>query len=640
MRKKALATDRIRRSLALVAVAGVLASCGPTPSGSAAQSSASLPGSSGGVTYRDPLQPVAARLADLLARMTLDEKIGQLTLVEIDSIDPTAVARALVGGVLSGGDGNPDPNTADAWYAMVDAYQQAATGTRLGIPILYGVDAVHGQSHVVGATIFPQPVGLGATHDADLVEQVGRVTALEMSGTGIRWTYSPVLAVPQDIRWGRSDEAFGEDPAIVGELGGALIRGLQGGDLTKGDSAIATAKHFVGDGGTVWGTSTVPGYFIDQGVTDVDDIVLRELHLPPYRAAIDAGVRVVMASFSSTRAGKVHADRHLLADVLKGELGFNGFVVSDWAGVDQIDPDYSKAVAEAISAGIDMVMVPSDYGRFQQAVRSGLEAGTISRDRVDDAVRRILTVKLEAGLFEHPMPSTPRSVVGSSADRDLARRVVAESAVLLKTTASVLPIVADAPSVLLAGAAADDIGLQLGGWSITWQGSAGQTTDGTTLRAALAGVLGDRLHYDTTAGFGAGIHAPVGVLVVAEPPYAEGRGDSATLALPASDLALVAKMRPLVDRLIVVVYSGRPVMLDPLASADAIVAAWLPGTEASGVADALLGVVPFTATTPYTWPATAADAPRTGKGACDGAVFPAGFGLDITGRALGPAACL
>ena len=639
---------KVRGAAALAVVVALLAGCfsnppslNPPASSARAASSAPATATSGtpGAGYLDPGLSVDARVADLLARMTIDEKIGQLTLVEKGSIGAADVQRAFVGGVLSGGDGNPTPNTPDAWYAMVAGYQQAALNTRLGIPILYGVDAVHGQSHVVGATIFPHQAGLGATHDPVLVEQIGRVTATEMSATGIRWTYGPVAAVPQDIRWGRTYEGYGEDPALVGELSTALIHGLQGADLTRDDAAAATAKHFVGDGGTVWGTSDFQGFQIDRGVTDVDEATLRSVHLAPYRSAIAAGVRIVMASFSSTRAGKVHGDRHLLTDVLKGELGFTGFVVSDWGGVDEVVPgDYDAAVAQSLSAGIDMVMVPSDFDRFQASVRQGLTAGKITAERLDDAVARILRVKFEMGLFERPMPATDRALVGSKEHRDLARRAVAESAVLLKTGSRTLPVRED-DTVLLAGSAADDLGRQLGGWSITWQGGSGMTTVGTTLRAALADRLGTRLTYDPDARFAAGTHTRVGVVVLSEPPYAEGRGDSATLELPPGDVALIARVRPLVDRLVVVIFSGRPMMLGEALSADAVIAAWLPGTEGSGLADVLLGDVPFSGTSPYTWPRTPADAPRTGRAACDGAVFPAGFGLDGTGKLLGPAAC-
>ena len=347
-----------------------------------------------------------------------------------------------------------------------------------------------------------------------------------------------------------------------------------------------------------------------------------------------------MASFSSTGAGKVHGDRHLLTEVLKGELGFTGFVVSDWAGVDQVNADYDTAVATAISAGIDMVMVPSDGPRFQAAVQAGLANGTIDPARIDDAVTRILTVKFEMGLFEHPMPTEDDAQVGADHDRTLAREAVGKSAVLLKTTAGLLPLAAGSGDVLLAGSGADDIGTQSGGWTITWQGSTGPTTPGTTIADDLRARLGDHLIEKGVGAMPAGTHAKTGIVVVAEPPYAEGRGDSATLTLPAADLATVAEVRPMVDRLIVVVLSGRPVMLDEiLPVADAVVAGWLPGTEGAGIGDVLFGDRPFTATTPYTWPTSPNDAPRTGKEPCDGAVFPLGYGLDADGSLRGPAAC-
>jgi beta-glucosidase len=615
---------------------GVAAACVPSASPSPPTGSATP---SEGNSYLDPGLPVDARVEALLGRMTDDEKIGQLTLIENGSVDPAGVERGLLGGVLSGGDGNPTPNGPDAWFAMVDAYQQAALRTRLAIPILYGVDAIHGQSHVVGATIFPHGIGLGATDDADLVEQIGRVTAAETAATGIRWTYGPVVAVPQDVRWGRTYEAFGEDLALVERLTASLVRGLQRESLDRDDSIAATAKHFVGDGGTEWGTSTYEDYRIDRGVTPVDEPTF-SAYLGPYRSAIDAGARVVMASYSSTPAGKMHGDRHLLTDVLKGDLGFSGFVVSDWGGVDEVVPgDYDASVAQALGAGIDMVMVPYDAAAFQQAVRHGLASGSIARDRLDDAVRRILRVKFEMGLFERPMPSLDRSAVGSASNRALAAEAVAESLVLLRTAPGAFPAGAGTESVLLAGTAADDLGIQLGGWSITWQGSTGRTTTGTTLRDALSARLGGRLAFDAGGSFAVGTRAPVGIVVVAEPPYAEGRGDSATLEIPDADLDVIDRLRPIVDRLIVVVYSGRPVILDRLAPADAIVAAWLPGTEADGLADVLLGTRPFQGTTPYTWPRTPDAAARTGRGACDGAVFPFGYGLAADGGLLGPTAC-
>ena len=634
----------MRRYPALAAAALVLAAIGCAPAETSPGPSAAAPSASPTTPadWHDPSLPVETRVEALLAQMTLDEKIGQMTQLENRSVDPGGVKDLLLGSVLSGGGGAPAQNDPASWYAMVKAYQDAALSTRLAIPMLYGIDAVHGHNNVVGATIFPQQVGLGAAGDPDLVRRIGRATALEMAATGIRWDFGPVLAVPQDVRWGRTYEGYGEDPTLVSDLSSAFIRGLQGPALADPGSAAATAKHYLGDGGTTFGSSTTPGYLLDQGVTELDEPTLRAIHLTPYESAVDAGVRIVMSSFSSTRDGKVTGDAHLLTEVLKGELGFSGFVVSDWGAIDQLTPDYDTAVAQAISAGIDMAMVPYDGKRFEGAVRAGIQDGNILESRVDDAVRRILRVKFELGLFEHAMPPADRTAdVGSDADRALAREAAARSVVLLKTKPAVLPLDPDETgAILLAGRGADDIGLQSGGWTITWQGSSGDITPGTSIAAALTARLGDRVKFDPAGRFPAGTHARSGIVVVAEPPYAEGEGDSATLALPDGDLALVDTMRGMVDRLIVVILSGRPVMLDRIApAADAIVAAWLPGTEGTGVADVLVGDQPFSATTPYTWPRTPDDAPRTAKGPCDGARFPVGFGLEADGDRLGPAPC-
>jgi beta-glucosidase len=594
----------------------------------------------------DASKRVTDRVAALLGQMSLDEKIGQMTQIEKNAVDPANAAAFNMGSILSGGGGFPDPNTPKAWYDMVNGYQQAALGTRLGIPIIYGVDAVHGHNNVAGATIFPHNVGMGATNDPALVQQACAATALEMNATGVRWDFGPVVAVPQDIRWGRTYEGYGESTDRVASLGAACVKGLQGPGLGADDASAATAKHFIGDGGTAFGTSTATGpngpYLLDQGADQMDEPTLLKLFLPPYKAAVESGARIVMASYSSTSAGKVHGDRHLLTEVLKGQLAFSGFVVSDWGGVDQLTPgDYSASLALAINAGIDMVMVPTDYVRFITTLKSRVQLGRINEDRIDDAVSRILGVKFEMGLFEKPMPAAGReSQVGSDANRAIARTAVAESAVLLKTSPNILPLAASGRRVLLAGPGADDIGIQSGGWTITWQGSKGDITPGTTLKSALAATLGDNLTYERNAAFTAGTKAEVGIVVVAERPYAEGVGDSSTLSLPSEDVALVRKVRPLVDKLVVVVMSGRPMVLGDLASADQIVAAWLPGTEATGLADVLLGDKPFVGTTPYSWPKTPADAPRVGKAACDGAVYPVGYGLDGTGRLLGPAACL
>jgi beta-glucosidase len=626
-----------------------MAACGGAPPTTSATTSGAPSSSAAGSAapvkaWMDAAMPVDQRVAALLAQMTIDEKIGQMAQIEKNAGDAPTAAAFNLGSILSGGGGSPDQNTPAAWYAMVSAYQQAALGTRVGIPLLYGVDAVHGHNNVVGATIFPHNVGLGAANDPALVQQICAATAVEMNATGIRWNFGPVVAVPQDIRWGRTYEGFGETAERVTALGSACIKGLQGSGLTADDTAAATAKHFIGDGGTAFGTSTANGptgpYLLDQGTDQMDEATLLKLFLPPYEAAVASGARIVMTSYSSTAAGKVHGDHHLITDILKGQLGFTGFVVSDWGGVDQVVPgDYAASLGQAINAGIDMVMIPTDYVRFITTLKSLVAAQTVKQDRIDDAVARILRVKFEMGLFEKPVPAAGRDgEVGTEKHRAIARTAVAASAVLLKTRPGALPLASGA-TVLLAGAGADDIGIQSGGWTISWQGAPGQTTSGTTLRRALEQRLGDKVTYRSDATFAAGTKADVGIVVVAERPYAEGVGDTSTLELPDEDTTLVAKVRPLVKQLVVIVMSGRPMMLDGIASADALIAAWLPGTEAAGLADVLLGDRPFTATTPYTWPKTPNDAPRVGKSACDGAVYPVGYGLDAKGTLLGPPAC-
>ena len=596
----------------------------------------------------DSSQTVDQRVAALLSQMTLDEKIGQMTQIEIGGVDPAGTASALLGSVLSGGDGNPKgvDNTAQNWYSMVKSYQDAATGTRLGIPILYGADMVHGVSHMTGATVFPHNVGLGATHDAALVQQVCQVTATEMYASGVRWTFGPVLAVPQDVRWGRTYEGYSENTDLVGQLGSSCLEGLQGTSLTDPNTVVGDPKHFLGDGGTAYGSSTAQGptgpYLLDQGVDQMSDTQITSLFLPPYESAVKNGARIIMTTFSGTQSGgKVTGDKHWLTDVLKTKLGFAGFVVSDWAAIDQIAPsDYTASVKAAINAGVDMAMVPDNYEKFQSTLKGLFSSGGVPQSRIDDAVTRILRVKFEMGLFENPMPPAGAwGNVGSAADRAVGSKAVSESAVLLKTSPKVLPV-ASGSSVLLAGAGADDIGIASGGWTLSWQGQTGNVTTGTTLKAGLVAKLGGQLSYNATGDFNSGTHAAVGIVVVAERPYAEGVGDSATLQLPAGDLAVIDKVRPMVDKLIVVIISGRPMMLSGIADkADAVVEAWLPGTEGEGLADVLLGARPFTGTTPYTWPKTPDDAAHTGKSACQGAVYPYGYGLDATGKLLGPAAC-
>jgi beta-glucosidase len=593
--------------------------------------------------YLDASAPVDERVTDLLGRMTLEEKLGQMTLVEKNALTPDIVSEVGIGAILSGGGGSPRPNTPDAWREMVGAFQDAALSTRLGIPMLYGVDAVHGHNNLRDAVIFPHNVGLGATRDPELVEAIGRATAEETAATDIRWTYAPVLAVPQDIRWGRTYEAFGEDPALVSELGAALVRGLQGDDLTAETSVLATPKHWVGDGGTGWDTSTAPGYRIDQGTTLADEDELRATHISPYPASFDAGAITVMASYSSWENGKVHGDRFLLTDVLRGELGFSGLVVSDWGAVDQVAPgDYYGSVVQSIEAGIDLVMVPTDFELFLTALRGAVEQGDIPEDRIDEAVSRILAVKFRMGLFERPSTS-PELVerIGVAEHRALAREAVARSVVVLETDGETLPLEPTSTDTLLvAGTAADDVGIQSGGWTIGWQGDTGAITEGTTILQALQETVAGEIVYDRSGRFSSFEgKAPLGIAVVGERPYAEGRGDSATLALPDTDVDVVTRLRDRVDRLVVVLVTGRPLVAGDVAGmADALVVAWLPGSEGAGVVDVLTGAQPAMGRTPFSWPTDASVLDRDRTGPCDGTLYPYGYGLDLTGSPLDTAA--
>jgi beta-glucosidase len=590
-------------------------------------------------------------LEHLLADMTLAEKVGQMTQVEKFSISPDEVAEHGIGSVLSGGGGNPEPNTPEAWTEMVSAYEDAAQRSRLGIPLLYGVDAVHGHTNVYGATVFPHNIGLGASGDADLVRRVARVTAEELIATGVRWDFAPPVSVPQDIRWGRTLEAYSEDTELVTELSVAFLRGLQDGNgrgLSHPEAVLGCIKHFVGDGATRWGTSGpssvigdtvgcdgnpgtadegmteerrqvlehhdnqfgelyehgIWGQRLDQGVTYVDEGELRKVHMRPYEAAIANGARNIMVSLSSWKDVKLHAHRYLLTDVLKGEMGFDGFLVSDWLAVEYLDPDYATAVAIGVNAGVDMVMVPHDWWQFMSAVIQGVESGEIPMERIDDAVRRILRVKHEMGLFAGVRAGAASTAAfGSPEHRAVAREAVAKSLVLLESNGA-LPLQKDAGLVYVAGRPADDIGLQCGGWTIEWRGLPGGDIPGTSLLDGVRSAVSDETDvvYDE-AGHFEDRRADVGIVVVAEPPYAEMTGDRADLTLPPEDIALIERMRAQCETLIGVIYSGRPLLItDQVPSFDTVVAAWLPGSEGAGVADGLFGDVPFTGRLPYAWP--------------------------------------
>ncbi len=572
----------------------------------------------------------AAKTEELLKAMTLDEKVGQMTQVDLKAIrDKADVGRYALGSVLSGGDSDPDDITAQGWAKTHDELQSWALKSRLKIPLIYGIDAVHGHNNVDGAVIFPHNIGLGATRDPGLVEKAARITALELVGTGIRWAFAPCLAVARDERWGRTYESFGENPELEEVLGAAAVRGFQGPALGGTTSVLACAKHFVGDGGTTRG--------VDQGNTECDLATLRKIHLPGYLGAIKAGVGSVMASYSSWNGKKMHGNHDLLTDLLKKELGFHGFIVSDWAAIDQLSHDYKTAIETSINAGIDMAMIPNgpgqknNYVEYITLLKDLVHEGKVPQSRIDDAVRRILLVKSRMHLFDHPCSDAAlTSAVGSAEHRQVARQCVQKSLVLLKNEKSALPLSKHARRLVLAGQAADDLGIQCGGWTIAWQGKTGNVTrGGNTLLAAVRQTVGPNTEVTHSAPGSGGAGADAVIVVIGERPYAEMRGDRKDLSLPEADLAVLKKAKEAGVPVVTVVFSGRPVLLGPvLESSNAVLAAWLPGTEGQGIADVLFGDVKPTGKLPHTWPRSMDQIPCNGDdGTPRDPLFPYGFGL-------------
>ncbi|MGW3814842.1 glycoside hydrolase family 3 protein [Streptomyces sp. NPDC005046] len=600
-----------------------------------------------GLPYLDPKLPVKKRVADLVSRMSLEEKAGQMTQAERGAIGTGGdIASYDLGSLLSGGGSTPTPNTAAAWAKMIDGYQLRSQATRFQIPLIYGVDAVHGHNNLTGATVLPHNIGIGATRDPRLAERAGAVTASEVRATGIPWDFAPCLCVTRDERWGRSYESFGEDPALVESME-TVVRGLQGAadgrDLKDDDKVLATAKHFVGDGGTGYGTSTTGSYTIDQGVTKVTRQQLEAVHLAPYQSAVDRGVGSVMPSYSSLDIVgdgqgpvKMHARADMINGVLKGRMGFDGFVISDWNAIDQLPGDYASHVRSSVNAGVDMMMVPYSYKDFRTTLIDEAKAGRVSERRIDDAVARILTQKFKLGLFEKPYADTSgASEIGSAAHRAVARQAAAESQVLLKNANGVLPL-KKSQKVYVAGSNADDIGNQTGGWTITWQGSSGNITQGTTILQGMRKAGGD-VTYSKDASAPTGGY-DVGVVVVGETPYAEGVGDVGNgndLELTAADKAAVDKVCAAMKCAVLIV-SGRPQLIgDRLGAVDALVASWLPGTEGDGVADVLYGRRAFTGQLPVTWPKAESQLPINVGDASYDPQFPYGWGLTTLTKAPG-----
>ncbi len=559
------------------------------------------------------------QVKELLERMTLEEKIGQMTQPEQDRVlgNPGDMQKYFIGSVLSGGNSDPaDGNSLEAWTDLYDKVQAEAMKTRLAIPVLYGIDAVHGHSNVLGAVIFPHNIALGCTRDPDLVERIGRLTAAEVRATGIQWTFGPCVAVPQDIRWGRTYEGFSEDPMLVRVLGKAAVMGLQGEDLSNPTSILACAKHYVGDGGTTATTSPPPGFpgnkggrlRLDQGDTRLDEATLRRIHLQGYVTAVEAGVGSIMPSYSTWNGVRCSASRRLLTEILKEELGFEGFLISDYNAINQIDPDYKKAVMISINAGMDMAMAPNTYREFFSTLKELVEEGRVPISRIDDAVKRILRVKFAMGLLDKDRPQTADRTLhkdfGSEEHRSLAREAVRKSVVLLKNENHILPVSKQAARIHISGKSADNIGNQCGGWTILWQGQSGNVTPGgtTILQAVKAAVSRDTEVTYSLDGTGAE-GASLGIAVIGELPYAEGIGDRADLSLDAQDIAAVNNLKSAGIPVAVLVISGRPLIVnDILPQADALLASFLPGTEGRGIADVLFGDYNPTGKLSFSWP--------------------------------------
>jgi len=491
---------------------------------------------------------------------------------------------------------------------MYDDFQRGALATPLQIPMIYGIDAVHGNNNVAGSTIFPHNIGLGATRNPALAERIARATAEEVTGAGQDWTFAPCLCVARNDRWGRTYESFGEQPEIATAMT-TVVDGLQGEALNGPASVLATAKHYLGDGGTTGGD--------DQGDTQLTEAELRAVHLPPFAAAVERGVGSVMISFSSWNGAKLHGSKYLVTDLLKGELGFTGFTVSDWAAIDQLDgrPGFTQAeVVTSINAGLDMIMVPNDWQTFLGYLRAAVQAGQIPMARIDDANRRILTKKVELGLFEKPYADRSyAATIGSAAHRTLARQAVRESQVLLKNAGGVLPLAKSGGKLFVAGKSADDLGNQSGGWTTTWQGASGNTVPGgTSILQGIRTAVGSGATV-TYQRDGTGIDSSyrAAIAVVGETPYAEGEGDRpGSMSLDSGDLATLARLRAAGVPVIVVLVSGRPLdVAAELGNWQALVAAWLPGSEGAGVADVLYGRSPFTGKLPVSWPRTIAQEP-------------------------------
>ncbi|WP_090450121.1 glycoside hydrolase family 3 protein [Dyella sp. OK004] len=591
------------------------------------------------------------RVASLMAKMTVEEKVGQLIQADILSVTPEDIRKYRLGSILAGGNSKPSglrTVNAQQWQALADAFYRAAmdtSGGHVAIPLLFGIDAVHGHNNTIGATLFPQNAALGNAHDPELIREIGAATAAEVRATGINWTFAPTLAVPQDERWGRAYEGYSQDPQLVASYATAMIEGLQGKvgtpQFLDSSHVIASAKHFLGDGGTKDGK--------DQGDTEVSEAVLSKLHAAGYTPAIDAGVQTVMASYSSWNGQKMHGNKALLTGVLKQRMDFQGFVIGDWNGHGQVPGCHNDDCPIAINAGVDMLMAPDSWRGLYDHTLAEVKAGAIPMARVDDAVARILRVKFRAGLFEAGMPSAQplaaksAEVVGSPAHRAIARRAVRESLVLLKNNGGVLPL-DPRKRILVAGDGADNISRQSGGWTLTWQGVGLKNEDFPGAQSIGAGIAeqvsaaGGQVEIAADGRYGS--KPDTAVVVFGEDPYAEFQGDLPNLLYRPGDehdLELIRRLRGDGIPVVAVFLSGRALWVNrEINAADAFVAAWLPGSEGGGVADVLLrtrdGRIAhdFHGKLAYAWP-------RSGVHGQGAPQFPLGYGLSYADRVTLPA---
>ena len=592
----------------------------------------------------------ARNVTSHLQGFSLEQKVGQVVQAEIASVTPDEAGAFGLGSILNGGGSFPGANkhaSVGDWIDLADAYHAASTGAEgTGVPILWGTDAVHGHSNVHRATVFPHNIGLGAARDPDLVAAIGAATAVEVAATGIDWTFAPTLAVPRDNRWGRTYEGYAEHPDVVAEYASRMVAALQGVPGTDGflgpGRVVATAKHFIGEGATEGGR--------DQGDSACSEETLYKVHSPGHRAALAAGVQTVMAAYNSWCGEKVHGHHYLLTQVLKGTLGFDGFVVSDWNGYLQVADDHAEACARTVNAGVDMLMVGDDWQRTYHSLLQQVREGLVSEARIDDAVARILRVKARAGLFRKGPPSSrpatdDATVVGCTEHRALARRAVQRSLVLLKND-GVLPLARDL-RVLVAGDGAHNIGKQCGGWTLTWQGTDNDNADFPNatsihdgIEAAVANAGSAVLSPD---GQFTGAKPDAAIVVFGEDPYAEGDGDRAHLSHTRANgkpLAILRRLKALGIPTVSVFLTGRPMWINPeLNASDAFVVAWLPGSEGAGVADVLFrnagGDVghDFEGRLSFSWPKDALQASVNVGDADYAPLFPYGFGLSYAGQA-------